>query len=340
MELFKSNLEQELFRIFQMCEEEIIIISPFISLKIAKKFVQLLRNKNIDCYIITSFERKSFVEKASSIDALRLLVENGVKVLALKNLHSKVFLVDEKRCFIGSSNFTHMGLNKNHELLLYFEEKDEVEKINSYANDLIEQIDDWEITIERIQSEQEILKEYKEIQKENAKIIDSWGADLKTSELVDDNSLVLSVPAGDTINLIENYLVHAHPISNGYNYSPTKYITFRKPNGGVMNRIYTINKTFPLNINDWKDGIEEIEISATVKDSLANYIIDRYREFEFDKAPKYKFYLLSLLCDLPNEPHPPASNVGGWYYTLKDLKESNGHVLTIKQKKKKALKTK
>ncbi|CAM5198720.1 Cardiolipin synthase A [Ureibacillus acetophenoni] len=333
MELFRNNLEQEIFKSMQMCAEKIVIISPFISLNIAEKLVQIVKEKNIDCIIITRFERKSFIEKASSIEALRVLVESGISVFALKDLHTKLYLIDDKSCYVGSANFTNKGLNINHELLLYFDEETEVEKLNSYANKLIKQLDDWSITIERIQREQAIIEGYNETQKE--KISNSWGADLKTEELVDEKAYVLSVPAGDTIHLIEKYYVHAHPISSGYNYSTTKYITFRKPNGGVMDKIYRINKTFPIEMKEWESEIEKLDIPDTIKDSVANYIVDRYKDFEFDKAPKYKFYLLKLLCDLPNEPHPPTNNAGGWLYTIKDLKESTGQVFTIKQMAKK-----
>lgn len=336
MYLLKNNLEQELFEYIGMCEENTIIISPFISFNIAEKFVQIIKDKNIDCKIITRFERKAFIEKASSLEALKLLVENGIQIFALKDLHSKVYLIDLKGCFVGSANFTNKGLNKNHELLLFFDEDSEVVKFSSYANELIKQLDDWEITIERIQREQKIIEGYKVTQKE-MEIEDSWGADLKKEESFDENEIVLSVPAGDTIHLIEEYYVHAHPISNGYNYSPTNYITFRKPNGGVMDKIYRINKTFPIEMMKWKSEIEKLDIPDTIKDSVVNYIVDRHRDFEFDKAPKYKFYLLKLLCDLTNEPHPPVNNPGGWLYTIKDLKESTGYVLTINQKKKKLL---
>lgn len=335
MELLINNLEQELFKKLQMCEEKVVIISPFISLNIAEKLVQIVKDKHIDCKILTRFERKSFIEKASNLDALKLLIENGVQILALKDLHSKVYLIDYKTCFVGSANFTNKGLNINHELLLYFDDKDEVEKFNSYANELITSISDWLITIERIQNEQDIIEGYKESQEEKEKIVDSWGADLKSKNTDDENSIVLSVSAGDTIHLIEEYFVHAHPISSGYSYSPTKYIAFRKASGGVMDKIYKIDKTFPVEMRVWKSEIEKIGISDTVKDRLTNYIVERYRDFEFDKAPKYKFYLLSLLYDLPNKPHPPANNTGGWLYALKDLKESTGHVLTIRQRKKK-----
>lgn len=272
-DLLKNNLEQELFKCVKMCEENTIIISPFISFNIAEKFVQIIKDKNIDCKIITRFERKAFIEKASSLEALKLLIENGVQIFALKDLHSKVYLIDLKRCFVGSANFTNKGLNKNHELLLFFDEDSEVEKFNSYANELIKQLDDWAITIERIQREQKIIEGYKETQKEMEKIDDSWGADLKTEESVDENAIVLSVPAGDTIHLIEKYYVHAHPISNGYNYSPTNYITFRKPNGGVMDKIYRINKTFPIEMMKWESEMEKLNIQILLKIVLLTILL-------------------------------------------------------------------
>lgn len=340
MEVLINNLEQELFNKLQMCKEKIIIVSPFLSLKVAEKLVNIVKDNNIDCKVITRFERKSFIEKASSLDALKLLIENNVKIFALKDLHSKVYIIDNKRCFVGSANFTNKGLNINHELLLYFENNDEVDKVNFYANELITRIENlgnWLITIPQIKVEQEIIETYKESQKDTEKISYTWGSELKSEKIVDENSIVLSVPAGSTIHLIEKYFVHAHPISSGYNYTATKYITFRKPNGGVMERIYNINKTFPIQMDEWRTEIENIEISDTVKVNLINYIVNRYRDFEFDKAPKYKFYILGLLCDLPNKPYPPANNAGGWLYTLKDLKESERHVYTIRKMKKRTV---
>lgn len=53
-------------------------------------------------------------------------------------------------------------------------------------------------------------------------------------------------------------------------------------------------KTPLFEMKDWRNEIEVIEISENVKENLINYIDNRYRHFEFDKAPKYKFYLLSV----------------------------------------------
>lgn len=331
LELYTSNLEQEIFSRLKVCEEKIIIISPYISFNTAEMLVEIIDGKQIECKVITKFERIDFIEESSSLNALKLLVENDIQVLALKELHTKLYLIDGKSCFVGSANFTHKGLNVNHELLVYTDNEYEIQQFNDYADELLLEISDWKLTMERIISEQDFVENHKNNQEEKERIIESWGADLKLDKTDDENAVVLSVPAGGTIHLIDRYLVHAHPVSRGYNYSSTDHITFRRKNGGVMDKIYKIENKFALEMDLWKTEIKEIGISSKVEERLTNYIVDRYRDFEFDKAPRYKFYILSLYCELPNEPHPPANNAGGWLYYLKSLQESTGHVHTVRQ---------
>lgn len=333
MKLLKDNLELELFKVLKTAKERIIIVSPFMNLNSTKKLVEIVNITSANCTVITRFERKSFIENAHSLEALKLLILNGIEVLALQNLHSKIYLVDNQQCFAGSANFTTKGLNINHEILIHFDNQ-EVDQFNSYVNEIlakIKQSGDWLITLEQINTEEQIVNSYKEHINEDKRLNNSWGADITSATSTDGNSLVLSVPAGGTIHLIEKFLVHAHPLSKGYNYAQTNYLTFRKANGGEMDTIYTINKTFSLEMDDWKKAIEGMDLTITEQENVTNYISGRYRDFEFDKAPnyKYKFYTLSVLFELPNLPHPPANNAGGWVYTIKDLKESKDVVYTV-----------
>ncbi|KOS66302.1 hypothetical protein AEA09_19005 [Lysinibacillus contaminans] len=86
-------------------------------------------------------------------------------------------------------------------------------------------------------------------------------------------------------------------------------------------------------MDNWGKVIKRINLDTNEKENIIKYILGRYRDFPFDKAPQYeyKFYPLSILCDLPNESHPPVNNTGGWVYTLKDLKESKDVVYTVKK---------
>lgn len=303
------------------------------SFSIAQKLVDIVTNKSINCTVITRFDRKSFIEGAHSLDALKKLISNGIDVFALKNLHTKMYIIDDSQCFTGSANFTTSGLNTNHEILMHFDTH-EIDPFNTYVNELltkIKQSGDWLITLKQVEMEELIVKSYMNQMKEDKRINTSWGANITTPERPDEDAMVLSVPAGNTHHLITKYHVHAHPVSKGYNYTQTDYLAFRRAKGGHMDTIYTINKTISFDMSNWKKEIEGLHLKTSEKENLENYILDRYVEFEFDKAPqyKYKFYLLSILYELPNTPHPPANNPGGWVYTLKDLKESTGIVNTV-----------
>jgi hypothetical protein len=107
----------------------------------------------------------------------------------------------------------------------------------------------------------------------------------------------ISIPAGDTIDLIYNYHIHACPDDRkGYNYKKVKYFVFRKA-GSIMERVYESKLQFSINPDD-KDGIDRLMISTDEKIRLMNYIRERkrkpkgFKETE-NSAGKYRFYLLT-----------------------------------------------
>ena len=76
-------------------EKEIKIISPFIGLNTSSIISDYLKqNKNCKCTIITRFYRQDFLDGVSNLDALKLLINSNVDIYALKNLHSKLYLID------------------------------------------------------------------------------------------------------------------------------------------------------------------------------------------------------------------------------------------------------
>src|SRR4051794_2455522 len=106
MQLLSGNLEKHMFEEIENCHERIMIISPFLSTYTIKKLIDYIEKKGLNCTIVTRFERKAFIDGASSLEALKILIENNITVLALKDLHSKVYIFDHHTCMIGSANFT------------------------------------------------------------------------------------------------------------------------------------------------------------------------------------------------------------------------------------------
>lgn len=118
MQLISDHLEKNLFGEIENCKNSIVIISPSLSKSTVKRLIDLIIEKDLRCTVVTRFERKAFIDGASSLKAIKLLIKHDIPVLALKNLHSKVYIFDKHICMIGSANFTKKGLTKNHELLM------------------------------------------------------------------------------------------------------------------------------------------------------------------------------------------------------------------------------
>lgn len=332
MKLITENLEQALFQEINRSTESIMIISPFISRYTAEKLVKKVQESNLKCTIITRFDRSLFVNGASSIEALGLLIQKGISIFALQNLHSKLYIFDEEKCMMGSANFTKKGLLENKEMLIFLGEPSEALPLLDYGKGLLQDIlkdGSWQIDKSMIDIEIEMKKHLKSSVEQDPRLTYSWGAKLLTNNDLDEEEIVLSVPIGGTYDIVEKYDIHAHPYNYPYK-TKMKYLTFRYPNGGQMKCVYEIVETLVIDMSNWNRIIEEKNFSEDVKERLINYIFDRQKGFDYEKDVPYKHYILSEKYKLSNTPKPPKNNPGGWYYRLGDLLNAETFVDTVK----------
>lgn len=162
VKLISENIKDDVFSLFETATTSVNIISPFISIPTAKELIQIKNDNNIPITIITRFKRNDFFQKASSLEALKLLCENNIELYAVLKLHTKLYLIDDTSMILGSSNFTNGGFLTNVELNVLFENIDNdcaeiLEAGNEYFNDLLSKLNDFKITLEKIESELEIL---------------------------------------------------------------------------------------------------------------------------------------------------------------------------------------
>lgn len=102
-----------------------MIISPFIN---HRKF---LNGISKDTCIVTRFNINVFYKRSSDFVLLKELHKKGIKIYALNELHSKIFLFDD--CLItGSSNLTFSGLYKNVETNIFMTRNDS--EFNSFIS--------------------------------------------------------------------------------------------------------------------------------------------------------------------------------------------------------------
>lgn len=163
VKLISNDHMSTLVGVFRSVKSEIEIISPFISMSMTKKLCEVLKtNPLIKCNVITRFYRDDFIHCASDVEAIKLLVESGAHVYALKNLHTKLYLLDSSVGMLGSANFTSGGFFLNHELSLFIENEDDVlDEMHQYFDNIMDQIGNFEISVDKVTQESAIVKEKK-----------------------------------------------------------------------------------------------------------------------------------------------------------------------------------
>ncbi|WP_335545342.1 phospholipase D family protein [Neobacillus drentensis] len=154
-----KNFGSTFFSLLDSTKKQIRIISPFIGYKTALALVNFIEEAEveIECVLITRFDREDFIKGVSSLAGLERLIKAGVKMYALQDLHTKLYLFDGKSLIMGSANFTFNGFYKNHEFGIFMENEPVFSlECNHYFEGLLNEIQnsgDWEITMERIDRE-------------------------------------------------------------------------------------------------------------------------------------------------------------------------------------------
>jgi len=138
IELLTDNHFDRILDLFGGVKKEVKIISPFLTISMAEQLCKIVKDTGSACTFITRFYLEDMISKANSIDALELLIKNGVTVYAVKKLHTKLYLFDDDSAILGSANFTNGGFKSNIELsLLLSKEKPIIAELHAYFDDMV-----------------------------------------------------------------------------------------------------------------------------------------------------------------------------------------------------------
>ncbi|MCI6242358.1 MAG: phospholipase D family protein [Agathobacter sp.] len=141
MQVLTNDHYEKILDLFDGTKREIKIISPFISIAMAKKLCDVVSNDNIDCKFITRFYLEDMFAKANSMDAIEMMMDAGIEIYALKGLHTKLYLFDDDYGILGSANFTAGGFKSNIELSLLISRDDGIlGELKAYFDDLLKKI--------------------------------------------------------------------------------------------------------------------------------------------------------------------------------------------------------
>lgn len=122
IKLVTNDLKSDIKKCFDQVEEDIYIVSPFLSIKTADMLCKIIQAKDVDCIIITRCYIRDFVQGVNSLEAIKKMVDAGIEVYALEGLHAKLYIFDQEKVILGSANFTLAGLKRNIELSVMTDE--------------------------------------------------------------------------------------------------------------------------------------------------------------------------------------------------------------------------
>jgi len=132
---------------------------------------------------------------------------------------------------------------------------------------------------------------------------------------------VLSIPAGKSLSMVQQYNIYVCPDTKNYNYKRPLFVTFRQANGGVMNKLYKIEDSIILNPTN-QNEIQALQ-NSTYPDKIKTRILSYLAASNYGTPIEYdeRFYILSETdsIDLNLNPKPKRNNSKFTYYTLKEI---------------------
>uniref|UniRef100_F4C8W4 Phospholipase D/Transphosphatidylase n=1 Tax=Sphingobacterium sp. (strain 21) TaxID=743722 RepID=F4C8W4_SPHS2 len=134
------------------------IVAPFVKEQILQKIHENFDFANLE--IITRFNLRDFASNVSDLNGLKFSVVNKAAVFGVRQLHSKIYIFDDRSAIISSANLTYGGLVSNYECGVLLTDKKTIHDIREHFEDLksiagnqltIEQYEDWENQLSKME---------------------------------------------------------------------------------------------------------------------------------------------------------------------------------------------
>ncbi|MDE2669040.1 MAG: phospholipase D family protein [Chloroflexota bacterium] len=130
--LLSGPWRSELAGIASAARESILVVAPFIKEEEARWFCEQLR-PGIEVITLANINTDAISASALDLAALRHLAEASptARLVALSNLHAKVFVADETAAIVTSGNLTQSALDRNIEYGVLLREPDLVRTVRA-----------------------------------------------------------------------------------------------------------------------------------------------------------------------------------------------------------------
>ena len=143
-------------------KKSIVVLSAYITTTGIKWLEEQINNKEINCTVVSRWNKKDLAQGSSDIACYDLAKKNNWKFKVLEDLHAKVMLIDNEVLFLGSPNLTGAGMSlipvSNKEIGIKVKPIDKdlhiinqlVEDATEINDQIIEELKKWLKTVPKI----------------------------------------------------------------------------------------------------------------------------------------------------------------------------------------------
>ena len=160
-------------------KKSVVVLSAYITSIGIKWLEENINNKDINCTIVSRWNKKDLAQGSSDIACYQLAKKNNWKFKVLEDLHAKVMLIDDEVLFLGSPNLTGAGMSlipvSNKEIGIKIKPLDKdlhtinqlVEDATEINDEIIEELKKWLKTVPKIEKPK--IPDFPKIVKESFK---------------------------------------------------------------------------------------------------------------------------------------------------------------------------
>jgi phosphatidylserine/phosphatidylglycerophosphate/cardiolipin synthase-like enzyme len=156
-EIVKNPWDKKLYDLVLQSQKNIKISSPYISKEICKNIFKH-KNSQTKIQLITDFKINNLINNSLDILALEEFIINNSLVKSYPSLHAKIYIFDDEKFVISSSNLTFGGLVKNFEYGIFSNDKDFSQNVVNDFNQAFADEKTFDINGDNISQAKQIIK--------------------------------------------------------------------------------------------------------------------------------------------------------------------------------------
>lgn len=159
MKILKTPWKNELMDLVSNSKNNIKITSPFVKENVCNELLSYKKTQT-EIELITSVNLLNIYSGFLDLKGLENIINNRGKVKSFPNLHSKIYIFDDKKAIITSSNLTNGGLINNFEYGLFIEDKKIITEVSNDYNILTTDKRTKNVTTDEIDKVRALLSKF------------------------------------------------------------------------------------------------------------------------------------------------------------------------------------